>query len=55
MFEGKIFEKNISGNLESEFRKRRYKFFDDIVNKYNAKYLFTAHHGDDLIEIIIIY
>ena len=25
MFEGKVFEKNISGNLESEFRKRRYK------------------------------
>ena len=54
IFEGKIFEKNISGNLESEFRKRRYKFFDRVVNKYNAKYLFTAHHGDDLIETILM-
>lgn len=54
MFEGKVFEKNISGNLESEFRKRRYKFFDDVVNKYDAKYLFTAHHGDDLIETILM-
>lgn len=54
IFEGKIFEKNISGNLESEFRKRRYKFFDDVVNKYNSKYLFTAHHGDDLIETILM-
>ena len=54
IFEGKIFEKNISGNLESEFRKRRYKFFDEIVNKYNAKCLFTAHHGDDLIETILM-
>lgn len=54
IFEGKVFEKNISGNLESEFRKRRYKFFDDVVNKYNAKYLFTAHHGDDLIETILM-
>lgn len=54
IFEGKIFEKNISGNLESEFRKRRYKFFDDIVNKYNAKYLLTAHHADDLIETILM-
>lgn len=54
IFEGKVLEKNISGNLESEFRKRRYNFFDDIVNKYNAKYLFTAHHGDDLIETILM-
>ncbi len=54
IFEGTIFDKNIEGNLESEFRKKRYKFFEDIVKKYNAKYLFTAHHGDDLIETILM-
>ena len=29
-------------------------FFDEIVKKYRAKYLFTAHHGDDLIETILM-
>ncbi len=39
---------------ESELRKKRYHFFDEIVNKYQAKYLLTAHHGDDLIETILM-
>lgn len=34
--------------------KLRYDFFDEIVKKYSAKYLFTAHHGDDLIETILM-
>src|SRR5690606_33087465 len=29
-------------------------YFAEIVKKYNAKYLFTAHHGDDLIETILM-
>lgn len=37
---------------EQELREKRYIFFDEITKKYNAKYLFTAHHGDDLIETI---
>lgn len=37
---------------ELELREKRYNFFEKIINKYNAKYLFTAHHGDDLIETI---
>ena len=32
----------------------RYDFFKDLIKKYNAKYLFTAHHGDDLIETILM-
>lgn len=32
----------------------RYRYFDDIVKKYHAKYLFTAHHGDDLIETVLM-
>jgi len=39
---------------EDEARRKRYKFFDDIVKKYNANYLMTAHHGDDLIESILM-
>lgn len=34
--------------------KLRYEFFDMIVKKYSAKYLFTAHHGDDLVETILM-
>lgn len=41
-------------NLESEARYKRYAFFKDLVKKYNAQYLMTAHHGDDLIETIMM-
>ena len=34
--------------------QKRYNFFDKIVRKYNANYLMTAHHGDDLIETILM-
>jgi len=39
---------------ESLGHKMRYEFFNKIINKYNAKYLFTAHHGDDLVETILM-
>lgn len=39
---------------ESLGHKMRYKFFEKIIEKYNAKYLFTAHHGDDLVETILM-
>ena len=39
---------------ENEGRSKRYAFFQELMNKYNAKYLFTAHHGDDLIETIMM-
>lgn len=32
----------------------RYQYFDTIINKYGAKYLFTAHHGDDLVETVLM-
>ena len=54
VFEGIVLDKITEGNLESEFRKRRYSFFENIINKYNAKYLLTAHHGDDLMETILM-
>lgn len=41
-------------NFHNQARSKRYKFFNKLVNKYNAKYLLTAHHGDDLIETILM-
>ena len=39
---------------EVEAREKRYKFFDEIVKKYNSDILFTAHHGDDLVETVLM-
>ena len=41
-------------NLENDARNKRYEFFKSLVNKYKAQYLMTAHHGDDLIETIMM-
>ena len=41
-------------NTELKAREKRYEFFKTLIDKYNAKYLFTAHHGDDLIETILM-
>ena len=41
-------------NTELKAREKRYEFFKTLIDKYNAKYLFTAHHGDDLIETILL-
>lgn len=53
IFEGTTFE-NYTSNIESEAHNRRYKFFEELIKKYNAKYLVTAHHGDDLVETILM-
>lgn len=42
------------GNFHNEARKKRYDFFEKLIEKYQAKYLFTAHHADDLAETILI-
>ena len=39
---------------EEEARNKRYEFFDELMKKYESKYLFTAHHGDDLVETILM-
>lgn len=54
-----IFEKMIinnygDDNFHNEARNIRYNFFEELVYKYNAKYLMTAHHGDDLVETILM-
>ena len=41
-------------NLENDARIKRYEFFDKLVSIYHAKYLMTAHHGDDLMETILM-
>ena len=39
---------------EESARKFRYEFFDKIIEKYNSNILFTAHHGDDQIETVLM-
>ena len=41
-------------NFHNEARNIRYNFFEELVKKYNAKYLVTAHHGDDLMETVLM-
>ena len=41
-------------NFENEARKKRYMFYEEILKKYNSKTLLLAHHGDDLIETILM-
>ena len=41
-------------NFENEAREKRYKFYEQILKKYNSHNLFLAHHGDDLIETVIM-
>lgn len=54
IFEGTKIEKFTQKNFENEARQKRYSFYKEILNKYNTKYLFLAHHGDDLIETILM-
>ena len=53
-FEGILFDNYKTNSIENEARERRYAFFEDILKKYDSKYLLTAHHGDDLIETILM-
>lgn len=39
---------------EEMAREKRYAFLKSLIKKYNAQYLLTAHHGDDLIETILM-
>lgn len=41
-------------NFHNEARNKRYEYFNNMILKYGAKYLFTAHHADDLIETILM-
>lgn len=54
VFEGMTIDDYGDDNFHNEARTKRYNYFGKIVKKYNAKYLFTAHHGDDLTETILM-
>ncbi len=41
-------------NFENEARSVRYNFFEELIENYNASFLMTAHHADDLIETILM-
>lgn len=41
-------------NFHNEARTIRYNFFEELIENYDAKYLMTAHQGDDLIETILM-
>ncbi len=52
IFEGlEITEKNKN---EAFYRTKRYSFYKDLAKKYNTNIIATAHHGDDLIETILM-
>ena len=54
IFEYMIIEKYGDDNFHNEARNIRYRFYDEIINKYHANYLMTGHHGDDLMETILM-
>ncbi len=54
IFEGIELTDYVTGNFEHYARNFRYTFFKKLMEKYNANYLFTAHHGDDLVETILM-
>lgn len=53
-FEYMKIEQYSDDNFHNEARTIRYNYFEEIIKKYNANYLMTAHHGDDLVETILM-
>ena len=41
-------------NFHNEARTIRYNFYEELIKKYDAKYLMTGHHADDLMETILM-
>ena len=54
MFEAMMITEYGDDNFHNEARNIRYSFFENIVYKYHANYLMTAHHGDDLVETVLM-
>ena len=53
-FDVMTIEKYGDDNFHNQARKIRYRFYEELVSKYNANYIMTAHHGDDLVETILM-
>ncbi len=54
LFEGFEINNYHEKNFHNEAHQIRRKFFNEIIKKYHAKYFMTAHHGDDLMETILM-
>ncbi len=54
IFDSMVIEDYGDDNFHNEARSKRYTYFGKVVKEYGAKYLLTAHHGDDLIETILM-
>ncbi len=54
IFEKKDYIENSKINFQSDARDFRYNHFNNLAKKYKSNFLFTAHHGDDLMETILM-
>ena len=54
VFEGLEITSYEKGNFHNQAHQKRREFFGSIVQKYHANHLMTAHHGDDLMETILM-
>ena len=54
IFECMKINKYSESNFEAEARKKRYKFYEETMHKYKSQALLLAHHGDDLIETVLM-
>ena len=54
IFECMKIDQYSESNFEAEARKKRYKFYEEILHKYKSHTLLLAHHGDDLIETVLM-
>lgn len=52
-FESMTIESYNTSNFHDQAHKIRYHFFEKVMQKYHSSYLFTAHHGDDLMETML--
>lgn len=54
IFETMTIEDYGDDNFHSEAHTKRYNYFDELITKYKAGFLLTAHHADDLTETILM-
>ena len=54
LFESMVIQKYGDDNFHNEARTIRYRFYEELIQKYGANYLMTGHHGDDLMETILM-